>query len=512
MGTRVFAALLAAVCVIRSGAPAAADSKWSMGAPIVTYVNYSPRGYQLKGDPCGYNRALEAVYGWPRDYEPTNLTEAIARQAVEGGFNLVWISDPAQLPIAEAHGLRAQLLLSGSCIRQNAIFATNVKSYPGDCVQGNWRPECWPLTEAPSPYTNRPLTEYLDALIDSFKSSPAAYSYYLADEPCEYSSAQHQDLCASKLLLLGAISDYIRKRDPAHLVYVNLLPQSANLADIDAHSTRYPDYAAFIADYVSKVHPTLLSFDSYNLKLDKKGRPFDDIQFITDTQAIARASVRHGIPFMAIAQGQSNGADSRVPVPAELAFLVNTTLAFGAQGISYFNYWRGLDASVPWACRGGPDCGAMAPFPDGSPTSVFSAAQRLNPVFRKIATHLRGLDWMGTYLKGYARPPTGVSSLPVSATFDIPALHDTRRYSKNARLEGALLGMFGIAGKVEFAYVVNLDYSAAHTFSITGPARLSRFDAASDKWIQSGKDHVDLTLAAGDGALVGLTENAEARP
>ena len=104
---------------------ASAAPPWSMGAPIVTYNNYSPRGYQLPDQPCGYNRALEAIYGWPKDYDPTVLTDAIARQAVAGGFNLVWVNEPSQVKVAEAHGLRAQLILSGPCLAQNNIYATN---------------------------------------------------------------------------------------------------------------------------------------------------------------------------------------------------------------------------------------------------------------------------------------------------------------------------------------------------------------------------------------------------
>ena len=348
-------------------------------------------------------------------------------------------------------------------------------------------------------------------MIDTFKASPAAYSYYLADEPCEYIEGAH-DTCGSKLQLLGAISDYVRKRDPAHLVYVNLLPPTSRITDIDAHS-RYPDYNAFLDDYVAKVRPVLLSFDSYNLKYSESGRALDDIHFITDTQLFARASVRHGIPFMAIVQGMSIGHTIRVPTAGELAFIANTTLAFGAQGISYFNYWRGLEATTrPWACKGGPFCGGIAPFADGSPTPVFSALQTLNPMFRKTAERLRGLQWMGVYLKGYAKPPADVAVLANDAPFDIPALRNDRRYSSSEALRGAMLGMFGSARKIRFAYVVNLDYSAGHVLRVTGPGPMARYDTGKETWVRSGSRSIDLELGPGQGALVGQAADAAGLP
>ncbi len=487
---------------------------WSMGAPIISYNNNSPRGYQLPAaTPCAYNPALEQAYGWPQGFEPTRLTNAIADQAVAGGFNLVWIDDVSQLPIAAAHGLRAQLILSGPCITQNAIFATNTEmSVPGGCSGNNWQAACWPLTETNSPYTNGPLTDYLNGLIDSFKASPAAYSYFLEDEPCDRTVATSG--CASRLSLLGAIAAYIRQRDPAHLVYINLLPPAAALADVntpDDHTAavHYPNYDAFLDDYVSKVHPALLSYDSYNLKFSETGTPLDDILFVTGTQTMANASARYGIPFMAIVQGESTGDDSRVPTASQLAFLANTTLAFGARGISYFNYWRGFTANPPaWACSGGPSCGGIAPFPNGAPTAVFSALQSLNPIYRKIAARLQGLTWMGTYIKGYSTPPTGLAPLPASPMFDIPALQNIQTYSANARLAGALIGYFGIARQTKFAYVVNLNYLADRSYRVTGPGPMSKFDPATGTWIKSGQNYADIVLSPGGGALVGLTSAA----
>jgi hypothetical protein len=50
---------------------------------------------------------------------------------------------------------------------------------------------------------------YLDGNIDAVKNHPAMYAYYVTDEPG-----------AAEFPALGQLVEYIRKRDPKHLVIV----------------------------------------------------------------------------------------------------------------------------------------------------------------------------------------------------------------------------------------------------------------------------------------------------
>lgn len=62
-----------------AGTNSKAAAPWDVGTPIVTYW-------------CG-----------------PSLTDAVAQQMAEGGFNLVWCSNEKELDVAYRHGLRGQL-------------------------------------------------------------------------------------------------------------------------------------------------------------------------------------------------------------------------------------------------------------------------------------------------------------------------------------------------------------------------------------------------------------------
>jgi hypothetical protein len=427
-----------------------ATPAWAVGEPIFTYCTFAI--------PDTVRAKLSASYGWPTSFDPTTLTPAIAEQAVAGGFNLVWINDLSQLAIAEHYGLRAQYIVSGHQ-PQNNLF------YPNSTL--------WPApADAPA----------IDALIDRFKKSPAAYSYFIIDEPA-----------ASRFPHLAEIISYLKKRDPAHLAYVNLFPPDEVASDLG--SGNYPDY---LAEYIRTVKPALLSYDSYSLFAGN-----DRSLFLGNLQLFARAAAQSGIPFMTVVQGAQIGPKWRLPTTGELRFLTNAPLAFGAQGISYFNYWSPL----------GPASGAIAPNPDGTPTSVFTALRNLGPQFKAVAGRLSRLQWIGTYLKGYSAwsTPRYMTPRPVDAAFDVAAVTNSMSYADGAPLKGVLLGYFG-SGCAQPAcatqvFVQNLDYTSSKTYRVSGPRPLSVFDANAGTWTSAGHNYADVTLEAGGGALIGTTDD-----
>lgn len=128
------------------------------------------------------------------------LTHAVAQQAVEGGFNVVWARTVAQLDIAQQYGLRA--MWDGS----------------------------------------------LDAdTIKAVSAHPATYSFNLSDEPPP--NQFHQ---------IGGRMKYMRTIAPGQTSLVTVLPTYVFPTDT-ANA-----YAAYLDDYVSTVQPSLLVYDHYN--------------------------------------------------------------------------------------------------------------------------------------------------------------------------------------------------------------------------------------------------------
>jgi hypothetical protein len=447
-----FPGLLLAVIVALSGLSRAEDSvaSWTVGAPIFTYCNWRPSDQIIA--------TLRNLYNWPPGYDPTTLTPEIAQQAATGGFNLVWINDLSQLAIAERYGLRAQLVISGHAPQNNLFF---------EVTSG------WPkASDVPA----------INALIDGFKASPAAYSYFVIDEPG-----------ASRFEHLADIVSYLRQRDPARLAYINLFP-----ADVITKDLETSDYASYLSQFIRIVHPAMLSYDSYNLLAH------DRSAFLGNMQIIAQAAAGMGVPFMAILQGYQMDPKRRPLTTDELRFLTYSTLAFGARGISYFNYWT----------PAGPAGGGIAPFPDGTQTAVFNALRSLAPSFKSISGRLSHRQWIATYLKGYSIlwMPRHMAQPPNNAPWDVSNLDNMMTYIDGAPLKGALLGYFGTRCRqpecATQVVVQNLDYSARHVYRIRGPGPLSVFDAATESWTPSGHEYADVGLEPGGGALVSLEASA----
>ena len=365
------------------------------------------------------------------------MTDPVAKQMAEGNWNLVWCRE-GDLDIAHTHGLRALLhdpLLS-----------------PANLDQPNEKAK-------------------LDALIQRVRNHPALYAYYLKDEPSAPTFPELERLAA-----------YLRERDPSHTWYINLYPIYANNQQLGTTGEPIPAYQEHLNRFVETLKPDLISYDHYHFSVKGDGSQyFLNLAMIRQTALDARA------PFMNIVQACSWTPSMRIPTGDELRWLVYTSLAYGAQGISYYVY-----------CHPNHE-GAMATA-DGAPTPLYHVARNLNREFAVIASQLQPLQSLGVYHVGML--PPGTSSLPDDAIFTLDPPEPARDYAPSKPVDGFLLGYFGKADSSSHALVVNLDYRQNATRIVIGPGRLDIFDAATDKWSAVGTNRVELRIQPGGGALV----------
>ena len=181
----------------------------------------------------------------------------------------------------------------------------------------------------------------------------------------------------------------------------------------------------------------------------------------------------------------------RVPTGDEMRYLVYTTLAYGAQGISYYIY----------TCGGHKGGIANA---DGAPTPLYHALKTLNREFVAMARELQSLRSLGVFHAGMS--PPGAEPLPKDAAFTFDPPVSAMNYKTPERVRGALLGCFGQARKTVAAsshvVVVNMDYKTDTVLNLRGPAPLEIFDAATGRWSSAGGSRVELNLPGGGGKLV----------
>jgi hypothetical protein len=370
------------------------------------------------------------------------MTDKTAQQMAEGGWNLVWCRE-SELDVAARHGLRAQL--------QDGLLA-------------------------PASLENSAQRDQLEALIQRVRQHPALYSYFITDEPN-----------STNFPALGKLVAYLRQKDPAHLAYINLFPTYASNEQLGNSGEKVPAYQAHLHQYLNIVKPALLSYDHYQFTTTG-----DSPDYFLNLALIRRAALDTGLPFLNIVQAATWTPSMRVPNSDELRFLVYTSLAYGAQGISYYVY----------SAAG--HTGGIA-NPDGSPTPLYDALRTLNHDFVAIARELQPLKSIGVYHAGMIPPGGETISKKTGFFFDPPV--PATEYKPPQPLQGALIGIFGEPSKSSrptHALVVNLDYKSEKVLGIHGPGLLEIFDPITDQWKRGKNRRVELWLGPGKGTLVRL--------
>ena len=388
---------------------------WELDEPIVTYWG-----------------------GW-------SMGPTVAEYVADGNINLIWASESEGsrygryfLDLAEQNGL-------------NALWMDTAFN------------EGYELGDLNIPAKKAYIDDTIDDLNEMFVGVggtmvpryPAFFGYYLYDEPT-----------ADKFAEIAEIRDYLRVRDPEHLAYVNI----SGLWHITSQQ-QVDDYQTYLNDYLSTVQPDLLSYDNYQMMNATFQPPYgnNDLNgYLWNLGIISDAAQQAGIPFMNIVQAVRDNAGWRNPDSNELRYLVYSTLAYGAQGISYYNWYRNYTPPGPGeqyyngdTTAGGLEAESWNPI---VPTDTYTALTPLNAQFVEVATELQRVERIGTYLKGYAAGsgPPGPTLPPVGAPFSVSGVSDSLVYIDRDPLIGVLLGLFGPEGGMladaTTTLVQNIDY------------------------------------------------------
>lgn len=368
----------------------------------------------------------------------TPMTDSAAQLLKEGGWNVVWCREK-ELGVVGKHGLRGQI---------NDPLLT------------------------PATLDDPEKRRGLDDLIARVRKHPALYSYFLGDEPG-----------AKNFRGMGRLVDYLREKDPAHTAYINLFPIGATNEQLGTEGDPVSAYKSYLRQFVELVRPSLLSYDNYQFAADH-----DHDDYFLNLGLMRQAAQDAGLPFLNIVQACSWTPSMREPVEAEMRYLVYTTLAYGAQGLSYYVYYH--PGHTPGIVT-----------KDGTPTPVYQWLKPLNRDFSAIATEVQPLRSLGVHHSGMM--PPGAEPLPEDAAFRFDPPIPAVAFRPGHRVEGVLLGTFGPdpKGAPTHALAVNLDYKQERVLTLVGPARLDRFDPVSGQWTSTPGTRLELRLPAGGGVL-----------
>ena len=239
--------------------------------------------------------------------------------------------------------------------------------------------------------------EQLKRDIEQYSTHPAFCGIYVVDEPgASYLSYSHKANPISKYGQLANVLQY----ELGYNCYMNML--AAWKLDQNRE-----DYERYVDEFCETLKPKVLVWDKYpfwTIRIDReKLREF----FYTLNHNRERAK-KEGIPFWGYVQAGSQFNDEKkrfesaqyFPNEAQLQWVVNTYLAFGAQGILYFPLiqpehfaYAGTDEEPAWDFKRNGIIGA-----DGNKTQWFDYAKTMNEHIREIDEVLMNAENKGVIL------------------------------------------------------------------------------------------------------------------
>jgi hypothetical protein len=218
------------------------------------------------------------------------------------------------------------------------------------------------------------------------EQSDAVLGYFICDEPG-----------VQEFPALGKAVAAVKRFAPGKLAYINLFPNYATLGAPNLSQLGTASYADYLERFITEVKPQIVSYDNYRVQISKdladaKGTT----SYFTNLMQVRDAARRHGLPFWQIVSGNQVRPYAHPPSPGNLLLQAYTTLAAGAEGLTYFTYYAGKYKTAPID-------------KDGHRTVSWSYLKMVNEQVRVIGPILRRLKSTGVYFT--SPPPDG--SLPV---------------------------------------------------------------------------------------------------
>ena len=191
-----------------------------------------------------------------------------------------------------------------------------------------------------------------DKVVPLIKNHPALGAYYMVDEPP-----------VSKMSHYGAIARRLRKLDPKHPVYMNWF----GLVDDPKRWYGVETFDEYLDISIREVPTGLYSFDVYPLYAPRfEHRPFVRSpgplhlrkDWYASLEAVSARSRREKVPFWGFATivPIRNHArfDNPMPTVAHLKLQQYSNLAYGAQGLQYYDFRPSAASREDYCTDGAP--------------------------------------------------------------------------------------------------------------------------------------------------------------
>ena len=324
--------------------------------------------------------------------------------------------------------------------------------------------------------------------VEKYANRKAFCGMYVVDEP---TSTCYCDADGSRLIPKYERVAKILQKDLNLPCYINLLP----VLLIEDYQQKYEQY---VNEFCDILQPKMVCWDYYPFDKYREGNM---ALYFYNMNVIREAATKRGLPFWAFVQAGSQWNDgwkkfdSETPYyPNELQFNwnVNTSLAFGAQGIQYFPLLQPIQFTLTTTDEGDYErngiIGGMC-----NKTQWYYYAQTINKHIAAIDEVLMNSVHKGIIVSGeQAKKDMSMTTCVI----------ETGVFEQLKSVAGdTMIGCFNYQGKAAL-YIVNYSFEYAQNISL-------EFDGAQNlKMIQNAKesevttDALTLDMAAGEGILI----------
>ncbi len=323
--------------------------------------------------------------------------------------------------------------------------------------------------------------ESLSTKLDEYGAHPSFAGFYLKDEP--FSGTENSMATACQKFYSTAKS----KNMNIH-VYLNMNPYSASTFGTST-ALKKQGYASYLNTLYSTAEAIpMIAWDVYTLYDDSS---FGYEKFYTNLDLVYKAAKDNNkaiAPYVSVSGEQGY----KMPNEGELAFQVNTYLAFGAKSIYYFPMNSPLSFSE-YVLAG--ETVAMYDY-FGNKTAVWYYVKEANKQIQAIDEYLMNATHEGVIATGVDSTHTGYLATSGSIITS---------YSDLSSVSGdpSLVGCFNYGGKSCF-YVTNYNMTAKKSVTLTLTSNSNVEIIQRGTSVSTKAKTITLNLAAGEGALVRL--------
>lgn len=324
--------------------------------------------------------------------------------------------------------------------------------------------------------------------IAKYSDRKAFCGMYVVDEP---TSTCYCDADGSRLIPKYETISKILQQDLNLPCYINLLP----VLLIEDYQKKYEQY---VNEFCDILQPKMVCWDYYPFDKYREGNM---ALYFYNMNVIREAAMKRGLPFWAFVQAGSQWNDgwkkfdSETPYwPNESQFNwnVNTSLAFGAQGIQYFPLLQPIQFTLTTTDEGDYErngiIGGMC-----NKTQWYYYAQTINKHIAAIDEVLMNSVHKGIIASGeQAKKDLSMTTCVIEAG----------NFEQLKSVVGdTIVGCFNYQGKVAL-YVVNYSFDNAQniTLEFDGVQNLKMIQNAKESEVNA--DTLTLDMAAGEGILI----------